>query len=167
MGWDSPVYAWMWTTSQPVLWLLLLLILIECHVHTLGLERIGRNATLYLIALSCSIALVAFGFSDSIRPGNFWIRSEQSIYLILCGVEAVLIILSLKDPTRRMERNDAIVYAVFGILAAAHVGVIELRNILGWALGRTARYEIMAGLYAGLPILGAVGFRRYITGVKW
>ena len=159
IGQESRAYAWMWMTMRPVLWLLLLLVLIECFAHSLGLKRIGRNAVLGVVGLSCLLTAVAFIFSNSVYLENFWIRSEQSIYLILIGVEALLIGLTVKDPIRRMERNDMIVYAVFGLLAGAHVGVISLRNISGWIVGKKARYEIMAGLYAGLPMLGAVGFR--------
>ena len=129
IGWDSSAYAWMWTTMRPVLWLLMLLILFECHAHALGLARIGRNAVFGVSGISCLLTAGAFIRSDSIHLKNFWVRSEQSIYLTLCGVAMLLIFLIAVDPARRLDRNVVIVFAGFGVLAASHIGGIELRNI--------------------------------------
>jgi len=161
-GQDSTAYAWMWTTMRPVLWMLLLLVLAESYAHAFGVKRIGLRGSLTVGVLASLAACISFALGDSVRPGNFWIRQEQSVYVWLLLIEVFLVLLARS--VGRIERNDAIVFAVLGLLALAHVAVTELRNLSGWATEIKARYEIMAGLYAGLQLLGAVGFRKSSEG---
>ena len=166
-GQNSVAYGWLWTVTQPVLWVMLFCVVIEAYNHMLkgyeGLQRLGQlglNVALGTVALIVLVMVVLDPPVDGANSswGIFWIRQERSVYLALTAICLLLVSVGAYYGLV-VSRNVATVFAVFGLFFLSQAGLLVFRDHLG-AQFRTIRYTLVPILYIVWVLAGACAFTR-------
>jgi len=124
-----------------------------------GAKRLGPRFILIASACLLAISWGVFILSNSVSIGNFLARSERSFYQVLLTTCVILPVLG-RSLDREFYQNDRIVFIIFGMIFAAHVGIIGLRDWIGWEGMKLVRYEVLPGFYGGLMMIGGWLFRE-------
>ena len=155
-GWPSAAFSWMWTFSQPVIWLLMLLLLFEAYAHALGLERIGPIASIGIAAAAIGLMfLSAFFVLGESGFRNFMVRQEGSVYLVLV---ILCVILMGGRPRNEFGKNEKAIFVIFTLVCLFQAGFVELRELIGWEAYRELRYAFMPGFLSALMCAGIAVF---------
>jgi hypothetical protein len=166
-GQNSAAYGWLWTVTQPVLWVFLFCVVIEAYNHMLkgyeGLQRLGQWGSNIALGTVALIVLVMVVLDPPVAGANspwgiFWIRQERSVYIALTTICLVLVSVGAYYGLV-VSRNVATVFAVFGFFFLSHAGLAVFRDHLG-AEFRMIRYTVAPILYILWVIAGAFAFTR-------
>lgn len=159
-GWGEPTVApthfQMWTTLQPIMWALMLLVVMEVLAHVAGADHLGPLAAIGSVLTGGLMMTVLFAFRQPEKLGNFWVRQELNINAAF----AVLVVAIWLYSGSEAEWNSRVTLAVFSTLFASHVGIVAFRDVYGWEAGTAARYEVMPSVHFGLFLLGGACFSR-------
>ena len=137
-GQNSPAFAWLWMTTQPVLWTLLFCVVMEGYNRMLspykGLRRLGELGT-YGALGAVSVVILGMIILDPVGDGTpavwsrFWMHQERSVFLALASVCFLLAFIGVYYRLV-VPRNILLLFSVFGLIFVTQAVLLIFRNYL-------------------------------------
>lgn len=159
--WLAGAYAWAYVLSQPVLWALYFLLILELYSLMLeefpGIRRLGRMVLLSALGaitlVSCALIVLDHQAGFDPYPFLSYLTLQQrSIFLCLSAL-TLLLLLFTAHYRLPIARNVWILYASFGAFFLASAFLFTLRRYFGAGFASTRDLLGLVVYFAGL--LGA------------
>lgn len=143
LGWHSVAYLWLWSISEPLLWILMLGVLFEVA---------GARESTVRRCCACLAAHVTLAYAVLDLPaGGFLIEVEPFVYpTLLAGAVAAWV-------SCDRSRNAATILTIFGV-RFGFLSLLQLQGFIGQDVVSAARYAVLPILFTALPIYAVVQF---------
>jgi hypothetical protein len=139
VGWSGTAYGWVYVLTQPVIWAVYFLLILELYSRMLeefpGVRRLGRvvlfSALGTATALCCALILIDRQAGREAYPFlSLLVLQERSVFLCL-GALILLLLLFVSHYRLSIPRNVWVLVACFGGYFLANGALLTFRRYFG------------------------------------